>query len=77
MVKSTPHKKATTSPGPGENMASISLGGSQGSSLTVGRNKSGMPWKKSSGVSSFKVRRVLPKTYVKRMEEAKVAKALQ
>ena len=37
----------------GEATASLSIGG-QGGSLTVGRNKSGMPWKKQSKQSAFK-----------------------
>ena len=54
----------------------ISLGGG-GSLKTVGRNKSGMPWKKKSSMSSFKTKKVVPKSFEKRMEDSKKIKALQ
>ena len=53
----------------------ISLRG--GSLKTVGRNKSGMPWKKKSSMSSFKTKKVVPKSFEKRMEDSKKIKALQ
>lgn len=53
------------------------LGGSEGGAATVGRNKSGMPWKKQSKQSAFRIKKSLPKSYTTRMEEAKKRKALQ
>ena len=59
-----------------EQTTSLSIGG-QGGALTVGRNKSGMPWKKSSKQSAFKSKKCISKSYEKRMEETKKMKAIQ
>ena len=53
------------------------LGGRENGAATVGRNKSGKPWKKQSKQSAFRIKKSLPKSYVNRMEEAKKRKALQ
>ena len=53
----------------------IQLGGGQ--QITVGRNKSGKPWKKTSSQSAFKPKKLISKTYERRMEEAKKMKAIQ
>ena len=45
----------------------VSLGGSSVASSTIGRNKSGMPWKKASKRSQFN--KGPPISYLKSMEE--------
>ena len=73
MVKES---KGQTNSSKGER-ATVHLGGRENGIATVGRNKSGKPWKKQSQQSAFRTKKSLPKSYIKRMEEAKKRKALQ